>query len=265
MGVSNKKLYCVGVGPGDPKLITIKGKEIIEQSEVIFAPIKSYHSESFALETISKVVDISGKEVIKLLFPMTTKEDKLKPYWEKAYDIIKGKVLDERRSVFVVEGDPLIYSTFNSILKIINERKEFDIEIIPGISSFQLMGAKIKDVITDGDEILVVMPASIKERSGCRTAELRSEFEQIMKIASTTFIMKSGRVINDIITRLNGDKKYKAFFGELVGTENEFISELNPEIARRENQYFSIVMIRRPREKENNEERESQYQTKGSQ
>ncbi len=237
------RLYCVGVGPGDPELITLKGKTVIEKCEVIFAPIKSIHSESFALETVKKVVDISGKEIVKLLFPMTTKEEKLIPYWQRAYETIKDKVLSGIKSAFVVEGDPLIFSTFNSILRIIKEKREFDVEIIPGISSFQLMGAKAKCPIADGDDILVVMPASIKERSGCRTAELREEFDDIFKIASTLFIMKSGRVADEIIKKVNG--KGLALFGELVGTENEFITELSPEIAKRGNHYFSIIMIKK--------------------
>ncbi len=238
------RLYCVGVGPGDPELITIKGRNVIEGADVIFTPIKSLQSESFALEIIRKVVDLSGKEIIKLLFPMVTNEEKLIPYWEKAYNKIKEKLTENKKCVFIVEGDPLIYSTFNSILKMAKDKNEFEVEIIPGISSFQAMAARLKVPIVDGDEILAIMPASFKEKSGCRTAELREDFEKIFDIASTIFIMKSGRVLPELINKLS-NKKTLAFFGELCSTEQEFISELTPQLIHRKNQYFSTVMIKK--------------------
>lgn len=237
------KLYCVGVGPGDPKLITIKGKEIIESAEILFAPIKSVHSESFALETVKKVVDIRDKKVVKLIFPMTTKEEKLKPYWEKAYEEIREYVLSWRICVFLVEGDPLIYSTFNSVLEIIKERKEFDVEIIPGISSFQVLAAKLKIPVADGDDVITILPASYKESSGCRTAKLRNDFSKILDFSDTVFVMKSGRVIKDILGVVNG--RFVGFFGELCGTENEFLSFLDEKLAERQNHYFSTVMLKK--------------------
>ena len=266
---SRGKLFCVGVGPGDPELITLKAKKIIEESDVIFAPVKSVKVESFALETVRKVVEINGKEIIRLVFPMTTKEEKARPYWEEAWKKIKEKVLEGKKCVFVVEGDPLIYSTFNYVLEMANnEKPPFDIEIIPGISSFQLMSAKVKFPVADGDDVIVIMPASLKEKSGCRTAELRDDFKEIISFASSIFILKSGRVLGEIYSflrdgvgqngteqrskinevRQNENQKFLAFFGELCGTENEFISELNPEILERKNHYFSIVFLKRNRE-----------------
>lgn len=243
------KLWCVGVGPGDPKLITLYGKQVIENSDVIFCPVKSVHSESFALETVRKIIPLEGKEIVKLIFPMTTKEDKARPYWFSAYEKIKEKVISGKKCVFIVEGDPLIFSTFNSVLEIINQKKEFDVEIVPGISSFQVMASKVKLPVVDGDEVLVIMPASMKEKSGCRTAQLRDDFEKILEISSAVFILKSGRVINQLMEVLSERENIKVFFGELCGTENEFISELNDELKSRENHYFSIVMIKREEKK----------------
>ena len=253
-GLRDRKniLYCVGVGPGDPSLITIRAKEIIDNSDVVFCPVKSVHSESFALEIVKKVCDLQGKEIQKLIFPMTTKEEKARPYWFSAYEKIRERVLEGKKCVFVVEGDPLIYSTFNSIINIIKEKREFEIEIVPGISSFQILASRLAIPIVDGDEILVIMPASIKEKSGCRTAELRPEFDEIINLASTIFIFKCGRVIGEIRKKLeerrsesmkkNGE--FLAFFGELCGTENEFISNLD-ELNKTDLHYFSTLMLKK--------------------
>ncbi len=250
-GIKNGKniLYCVGVGPGDPSLITIRAKEIIDISDVIFCPVKSVHSESFALEIVKKVCDLQNKEIHKLVFPMTTKEEKARPYWFSAYEKIRERVLEGKKCVFAVEGDPLIFSTFNSIINIIKEKKEFDIEIVPGISSFQILASRLAIPVVDGDEILVIMPASIKEKSGCRTAELRPEFDEIINLASTIFIFKCGRVIGEIKRKLkerinNKDGKFLAFFGELCGTENEFISNLE-ELNKTDFHYFSTLMLKK--------------------
>ena len=216
------------------------------ESDVIFAPVKSVKVESFALETVKKIVELDGKEIVRLVFPMTTKEEKARPYWEKAWEKIKEKVLEGKKCVFVVEGDPLIYSTFNYILEMAssNGNPPFDIEIIPGISSFQIMSAKVKVPVADGDDVIVIMPASLKEKSGCRTAELRSDFSDILRFASSIFIMKAGRVLGEIHDKIQKEN-FLAFFGELCGTENEFISEFNPEILERKNHYFSIVFLRK--------------------
>jgi precorrin-2/cobalt-factor-2 C20-methyltransferase len=247
-GAKKNKLYCVGVGPGDPSLITIRGKEIIDSSEVIFCPVKSVHSESFALDIVKKICDLQDKEIYKLIFPMTTKEDKAKPYWISAYEKIREKIFEGKKCVFIVEGDPLLFSTFNNILNIIKERNEFDVEIVPGISSFQILASLLAIPIGDGDEIVVIMPASIKEKSGCRTAELRPEFDEILKLASTIFVFKSGRVIDEIKRKLEENKskngKFLAFFGELCGTENEFISPLE-ELNKKEFHYFSTLMLKK--------------------
>jgi precorrin-2 C20-methyltransferase len=245
-----KILYCVGVGPGDPSLITIKAKEIIDNSDIVFCPVKSVHSESFALEIVKKVCDLQSKEIHKLIFPMTTKEEKARPYWFSAYEKIRERVLEGKKCVFIVEGDPLIFSTFNSIINIIKEKKEFEIEIVPGISSFQILASRLAIPVVDGDEILVIMPASIKERSGCRTAELRPEFDEIINLASTIFIFKCGRVIGEIKKKLEErvnegkDGKFLAFFGELCGTENEFISNLE-ELNKTDFHYFSTLMLKK--------------------
>ncbi len=239
-----RRLFCVGVGPGDPKLLTIKGKEIIESSEVIFSPIKSAQSESFALEIIKKIINLEGKEICPLLFPMTTKEEKLKPYWEKAYEKIREKIFEGKKCVFIVEGDPLIYSTFNNVLEIIKKKQDFEVEIIPGISSFQAMSASLKIPIIDGDDVLVITSASYKESSGCRTAELRDDFQRILDVSDTVFVMKAGRVISQILQNKNG---FSAFFGELCGTESEFISELKPELQNRKNHYFSTILMKKQR------------------
>lgn len=237
-----RRLFCVGVGPGDPKLLTIKGKEIIETSEVIFSPVKSVQSESFALETIKKIIKLEDKEIYPLLFPMTTNEEKLKPYWEKAYEKIREKIFEGKNCVFIVEGDPLIYSTFNNILEIIKKKQEFDVEIIPGISSFQAMSASLKIPVVDGDEVLVIASASYKESSGCRTAKLRDDFQKILNISDTIFLMKAGRVVSQILQNKNG---FLTFFGELCGTESEFISELKPELQDRKNHYFSTILMKK--------------------
>lgn len=236
-----QKLYCVGVGPGEPKLLTIAAKDVIESAEVIFAPTSSRRLKSFALDVVRMVADVKHKRVVPLTFPMTLDRARRNMYYERAYRKIKEVVLSGKTCVLLVEGDPLIYSTFVYILELIVQRKEFDVEIIPGISSFQLMAARLKVPIVSDGEVLSVVSASYEESDGKRTARLPQGFRRILKSSDTIFIMKAAKVISEILREKKG---FIGFFGELCGTEKEFLSELTDELIKRKNHYFSTVMLK---------------------
>ena len=64
------KLYGIGTGPGDPKLLTLRAKELLEKSQVIAYPVRKVGEEGTALEIVKGAVDVSGKEIVELLFKM---------------------------------------------------------------------------------------------------------------------------------------------------------------------------------------------------
>ena len=82
------KFFGIGVGPGDPELLTIKGKRILEECDVIATPKTKGDNESTALHIVSQYV--RGKEILELVLPMTKDEAALKESWRQgAEEIMK--------------------------------------------------------------------------------------------------------------------------------------------------------------------------------
>lgn len=152
------KLYGVGVGPGDPELVTIKAKRVLESVDYIAIPKTAADKDSLALSIVEGILD-SKKEIIELVFPMSYDENILESSWNTAMANIKLK-LDEGRSVaFITLGDPTIYSTYMYVHK--NLRQEgYTAEIIPGITSFCASAARVGISLGENRESIAVVPSA---------------------------------------------------------------------------------------------------------
>ncbi|MCR4429578.1 MAG: precorrin-2 C(20)-methyltransferase [Tepidanaerobacteraceae bacterium] len=149
--VSAGKLYGVGVGPGDPELITLKAVKILESVPVVLIPSGS--GESIAME-IAKPY-IKG-EVMKLEFPMTRDRCALESAWDENAARIKGLLLEGRDAAFITLGDPMIYSTY---IYVMERLKGFIIETVPGVTSFSAAASKLRMPIARGNQPFAVVPA----------------------------------------------------------------------------------------------------------
>ncbi|MGI0039099.1 MAG: SAM-dependent methyltransferase, partial [Nitrososphaera sp.] len=105
------KLYCVGCGPGDPELLTIKAVNLIKSAEVIFAPTAREGKPSIALSVVDQYVDKSTKTV-NLVFPMVKDRESLKDYWVRNAGEIADAVRSGKKVVYLTVGDPALYSTW---------------------------------------------------------------------------------------------------------------------------------------------------------
>ena len=238
------KVWIVGVGPGDPELLTLKAKKILEESEVIFYPVKRRGADSFALSVVSKVVKLDRKELIELLFPMTTKTEKLKPFWQKAVEkVIRKSKVERKRCAVVVEGDPLLYSTTNHILKMLCE--EVEVEVVPGISSFQLMACALKEPVATDDEVVVICSPTFREQSGCRSAKLRDDFDRIVQVADSIFIFKSGKVLGELFEFLSKNSSFNSWFGQMIGTDEQILERFSSETLQKPTKYFSMLFLKK--------------------
>jgi|Deesub1362A_J573_1020465.scaffolds.fasta_scaffold00057_53 precorrin-2/cobalt-factor-2 C20-methyltransferase len=210
------KLYGVGLGPGDPKLITIKAKEILEEVDVVCAPISKVGRRSIALEMVKPYV--KGKEILTLLFPMHTDPDILRPYWEKAGAEICNRLKEGKDVAFITIGDPSFYSTFINVMEIIRERqRDAEIITIPGVASILACFAGLNEPLVDKDEKLAVFPAEYG----------LEELEEISKFFDTIVLMKVSRSFDKIYKKL--DKLGlldKAVLVSKCGTRDFFSSPL---------------------------------------
>ncbi|MBB3869058.1 precorrin-2 C(20)-methyltransferase [Parageobacillus toebii NBRC 107807] len=153
-------LYGIGVGPGDPELLTVKAFRRLKEAHVIAYPKKQRGSKSYAQQIIEAYFSPAEKEMIGLVFPMTKNMDVLTEKWNETAEAIWKQLSAGKDVAFVTEGDPLLYSTFIHLMKIMKERyPNVTIEIVPGVSSVNAAAARLQIPLADGDEQVAIIPA----------------------------------------------------------------------------------------------------------
>ncbi len=142
-------LNVVGLGPGDPELITMKGYKMLLSADIIFYPETSLKMA----ENILKFYSIDQKKLFPLNFNINSMESKTD--FKKYASMISEKLKDGFNVVYAVEGEPMLYSTFLDIVPYI----DFNFTVIPGISSVNGGSAELKISLATKNEPLLILPA----------------------------------------------------------------------------------------------------------
>jgi len=159
--MKNGTLYGVGVGPGDPGLITLKATKILKQVAVIFAAASTKNNYSLAAEIVSPHLK-EGVPVEPLGFPMTRDKKRLATAWEKNGRIVVETLKKGKDAAFITLGDPLIYSTFGYIMRTIQKTyPDIPIKIIPGITSYQACAAAAGQILAEAEESFAVISGAL--------------------------------------------------------------------------------------------------------
>ena len=192
------KLFGIGVGPGDTELLTIKASKLLKKVEVICSPRSAKTKPSLALSIVQPVLNEreDDYEILDPLFPMIEDKLALKDYWDQAAKIIIKYLLQGKDVAFITLGDPTIYSTFSYVAKRI-EVSGFEIEILPGITSFTSCAAAAGISLAEKDEIIVIVP------------KVDDRLARIMEYGDTFVIMKTSRhseMLEEIISEDKRDK-----------------------------------------------------------
>jgi precorrin-2/cobalt-factor-2 C20-methyltransferase len=159
--MKNGKVVGVGVGPGDPDLLTLKAIRVLQEANVVCAPAPNAAGHSLALDIIKRVLEAreSAPEVITLIFPMIKDEAELERAWSQNTDTIATYANDGKLVAFVSIGDPSLYSTFTYVQRQLSIKyPEITVEIIPGVTSLSACVAKARIPLASGEETLLIMP-----------------------------------------------------------------------------------------------------------
>lgn len=151
------KLYGIGVGPGDPDLLTIKAVKALEKIDILYTPKASKGGDSIAKKIIEGYIreDLLVKE---RYFPMVNDvETKIKAWDDIANEIVED-VQSGRNVGLVSLGDPMIYSTYVYILERVEEK--IDVETIPGISSFNNISSSNNFPLSMDKEAMAIVPST---------------------------------------------------------------------------------------------------------
>lgn len=164
-------LYGIGVGPGDPELLTIKAANILGRVDVILAASSTRNDDSMALDIARPHLRPEAR-VIRLGFPMSRDEGTLLAAWEENARLVLSELDAGHDAAFLTLGDPLLYSTFAYLLRTLRRlAPEQPVTIVPGITSFQAAAAATETVLAESAQNLLILP-------GIREAgELRRSLE----------------------------------------------------------------------------------------
>ncbi|MDD4601345.1 Cobalt-precorrin-2 C(20)-methyltransferase [bioreactor metagenome] len=153
--------YGVGVGPGDPSLLTLKAINVINEADVIIAPKTEKKEDSLAL-TIAKPFLKKDVDVVKLVFPMVSDSETLSEAWDANKGIILDLLKKGKNVVFLTLGDPMFYSTYIYVYRLL-ENCGYPIETIPGVTAFCAIGSRLGYPLVEGDDVLSIIPATMED------------------------------------------------------------------------------------------------------
>ena len=208
-------LYGIGVGPGDPDLITLRVIRALQRADIILAAASSRNEHSIAHSIAAQHLSPHA-EVLRLNFPMTRDQAVLEHAWEENAAITATHLRQGKNAVFLTLGDPLIYSTFGYLLRTLQATApELQIEVIPGITSYQAAAAKSLTVLCEGSETLLLAPG-INDGAA---------LENALQHADSAVILKTYRNAQAIYTALrNTGRAETAVFASRLGLEGEHIA-----------------------------------------
>ena len=220
--------YGVGVGPGDPELMTLKAVRLIRENEVIAVP-GQIAKETVAYQiAVQAVPELADKELVPVYMPMVKDRKRIDEEHRKGAELLKTYLDQGKNVVFLTLGDPTIYCTF-SYLQHYLEAEGYQVELVSGITSFCAAAARLGLPLAEWDEPLHIVPAVHKtgdrlEKDGnyvlMKSASHMKEVKELLKA--------SGRKVSAVVN---------------CGMENEAIYRSADEIPD-DAGYFSLIIAK---------------------
>lgn len=155
------RLYGVGVGPGDPELLTLKALRIIKAAPVIAYPAPDT-GPSFARSIVAEHLT-GGQEEIPIVIPMRVERFPAKAIYDAAAETIGCWLSDGKDVVVLCEGDPFFFGSFMYLFERLAHR--FDTEIIPGVSSLRAGAAALRRPLAARNDILTIIPGPLPDET----------------------------------------------------------------------------------------------------
>ncbi|HZH38667.1 MAG TPA: precorrin-2 C(20)-methyltransferase [Bacillales bacterium] len=237
------KLYCIGCGPGDPDLLTLKAINIIKNADIIYTPTAREGKPSVALSIVERFLN-KDTEIQQLVFPMIKDFNKLKENWKDNTKEITNSIRNGKKAIYLTVGDPSLYSTWIYIYReITNAHKDIEVEVIPGITSIFSFSAEIKTPIGEGEEIIGIIPA-------CYNLD---RLKIAAQCCDTLIFLKDGRYFNSVLEILMESGfpgESDIFIAQDVSTNSEALqkkklSELLSNPNENNDKYFSIMIAKK--------------------
>ena len=228
--------YGIGVGPGDPELLTLKAKRVLEGVSHVFTPVAEKGKESVAYG-IARTCISKNAAVEKLVFPMTTDRNVCEKAWEENATKIAAIVKKGTDAAFITIGDPMTYSTYCYLLKKMRVMyPEVQPVTIPGVTSYAAVAASANLPLAENNEMLALVPGNIP----------KEKIEQILSLVDTAVFLKHHRKTKDLLDILNktglGDK---AIYVSRCGFEDQMVTANPTRELLEKTDYLSLLVVKK--------------------
>ena len=228
--------YGVGIGPGDPELLSLKALRIIRSTAHIFVPKAEAKADSFALDIVSPYVDKA--KVHEMVFPMIRDPQRLREFWTTAANEMLTCLRRGEDVAFLTIGDPLTFSTYNYVLDIIRrEVPQKNVVTVPGITSYNALAARASFSLAEGNERIAIVPVPGGDLGSLRETLRTFDTVVLMKVA------KKLDAVLDLLEELG--LMGRAVFGSYVGTPQEFVTRDLASLKGTGRGYMSVIIVRK--------------------
>ena len=229
--------YGVGVGPGDPELLTIKAQKTLQKVAVISFTQLDDGKESYALSVVRGVLEAAKPEFLAITIPSDDETPVSPQTWTDAAAEIAGHLSQGKDVAFITEGDPMLYSEFFQVLGSVKSVvPDLESEVIPGVSSVMAAAASSGMPLVTHGQRLTILP-KVYGIDDLREAITNSD---------TTVLMEVDR---DLLQALANLEKLgltgKATYVRQASTSRENVVEDISKLEAEDLDYFSLLIIRR--------------------
>jgi precorrin-2/cobalt-factor-2 C20-methyltransferase len=229
-------LYGIGVGPGDPDLLTVKAVRVLQTVDTVFTAASTKNNYSLAVNIVRAHIP-DHVAIQTLSFPMTQDEKNKQAAWNSHANTILETLKQGKTTAFLTLGDPMTYSTFGYLVKSIQAiAPEAPIVTIPGITSYQAAAARLNTPLVEGEESLLVV-------SGSKGGD---HFRRLSAKPDSVVFLKAYRHVADICAALRESDMIEKSTGIVNCTlpEEEIIREVGL-LNERKPGYWTLIISKK--------------------